>query len=179
MTKRDFFRITIKLFGLYALIITLFNFLPSNIAFVITQFDLLAVFWIIGIAIATILIYVFLIIKTDTLINLLKLDKGFDDDAILLNSLDALAILNIAIIVLSGILLVENIPLFLEYSFLAFTNEVGVKAMNTIPLIQFGAQVDYFTWVLSGINVILGVLILANYNKLAVWIFNRQKNPDH
>jgi len=82
MTKRDFFRIIIKLFGLYALILTVFIYIPTNISYVTFQFEPIVLLWIFGAAALTALIYILLIRKTDLIIDFLKIDKGFDDDRI-------------------------------------------------------------------------------------------------
>lgn len=63
MTKRDFFRTIIKLFGLYALILTVFTFIPQHISYVAFEFDFIVLFWIIGVTVFIVLIYIFLILK--------------------------------------------------------------------------------------------------------------------
>jgi len=70
MTKRDFFRIIIKIFGLYSLILTLFNVLPTSIGY-ITDFAPTTLLWIFGALVLIVLMFAFLIFNTDKIINLL------------------------------------------------------------------------------------------------------------
>ena len=83
MTKTDFFRIVIKLLGLYSLIITLFNILSTDVYYVFLEFDFFLFFWVFGVVAFILFLYFLIIRNTDVIIKLLKLNKGFDDDHIL------------------------------------------------------------------------------------------------
>jgi hypothetical protein len=47
MTKRDFFILLIKVFGLYSIITALFSTLPNNISFVIQNIEITGIIWLI------------------------------------------------------------------------------------------------------------------------------------
>ena len=83
MTKSDFFRVLIKVFALYSIILTVFSWIPSNLMYSFFELESLA---ILGMSLLftflSILIYVFLIRKTDFIIDFLKIDRGFEDDEI-------------------------------------------------------------------------------------------------
>lgn len=118
MTKKDLFRLIIKIFGLYTIITTIFSALPSNISWVITQIDITGIIWLIGTVIVIILLFMFLVYKPDKIIGWLKLDKGFDNDSIEFQNFNSENILKLAVIVIGGILLLKNIPAFLSHTFL-------------------------------------------------------------
>lgn len=61
MSKRDFFRIVIKLFGLYSLVLSILYYLPSSITYFYYDFDFWTLLWVLGLAAIVILVYVFLI----------------------------------------------------------------------------------------------------------------------
>jgi len=88
MTKKDLFRLIIKIFGLYFVISSLFSIIPFNIEFLTTQiysnapFDYANGIWMIVNIAWIILLFVLLIYKPDIILKWLKLDKGFDDDRI-------------------------------------------------------------------------------------------------
>lgn len=46
MTKRDFFILTIKLFGLFSLVTSVFSVIPSNISFALMDIDVVSILWI-------------------------------------------------------------------------------------------------------------------------------------
>ena len=175
MTKRDFFRIIIKLFGLYALILTIFNYIPSNLNFVTYDFSFISIIWVLIATGLAVLIYVFLILKTDTLIDLLKLDKGFDDDKIELVNFSSQKIIQLALLLIGGFLIIDYFPNFLNYSYLAFKAQVSFKGLNYIDELNFGRPLDYFNWAIATINIIIGYLLLTNYYKLAKWLTRKNR----
>jgi len=178
MTKRDFFRIIIKFFGLYSLILTVFSFIPSNISFIIIDFNLMSILWIFGLTTFVILLYVFLILKTDRLINLLKIDEGFDEEQIVIGNFNNQQYIKFAIIILGGLLIIDFLPTFLQYSFLAFRDKVTTSE-NTLNLfLEFGTPRDYFNWIQAGINTLLGYLLITNYYKISKWLFRKETKEE-
>ncbi len=98
MTKRDFFRLLIKIFGLYSFIISLFMFLPEMISTFFLYKDYSYLFISLG-GFLVITFFCFLLIsKEDLIINKLELDKGFDDENIILGNMNSLMILKLAIL---------------------------------------------------------------------------------
>ena len=175
MTKRDFFRIIIKLFGLYSLILTVFNYIPSNIGYVTFEFEPIVLLWIFGVTAFTVLIYVFLILKTDRIINLLKIDKGFDDERIEFGDFNSLSIFKFALIIIGGFLIVDYLPNFLQYTYLAFKSQVTAKGLNYLEEVAFGKPLDYFNWAITGINIVVGIVLLTNYDQIAKWLTRKEK----
>lgn len=175
MTKRDFFRIIIKIFGLYSLILTVFIVLPTSMGY-ITDFDPTTLLWIFGITVLIVLMFAFLIYNTDKIINLLKLHKGFDDDRIELGNFNNEKILQFALILIGGFLFLGHLPDFLQYCYPAFKKQVAPNGLNFMEGMAFGSSVDYFNWAISGMNLIMGYLILTNYNRIATWATRKEKN---
>ncbi|CAH8283159.1 hypothetical protein EV196_102134 [Mariniflexile fucanivorans] len=176
MTKRDFFRIIIKLFGLYALILTIFTYIPTNISYVAYQFEPIVLLWIFGVAALTVLIYTLLIRKTDLIIDFLKIDKGFDDERIEFGNFNSQKIMQLALILIGGFLIIDYLPQFLQYTYLAFKKEVSPSGLNQLEEFSFGKTKDYLDWAISGINLIIGYILLTNYNRITNWINKKEKN---
>ncbi len=174
MTKRDFFRIIIKLFGLYSVIITIFYYIPANIGYVTYDFEPIVLLWILGACTLAVLIYVFLIRKTDRIIDLLKIDKGFDDERIEFGNFNSRKIMQLALIIISGFLILDYLPDFLQYTYLAFKKEVSPSGLNFTEGVGFGKSMDYFNWAISGMNLVIGYLLLTNYNQIAKWLTNNK-----
>ncbi|MBN2662750.1 MAG: hypothetical protein JXR68_03795 [Bacteroidales bacterium] len=155
MTKKDFFILLIKLFGLFSAITTIFSALPGSLAYAISDIDIFSVIGIILIVLAVLGLFILLIFKSDKVVKILKLDKGFDDDRIELAQFSSQDIIKIGSFIIGGILLLKNIPTFLSYALISFKEDIGMLAY---------VHRDTFLWVLSGINIVIGYFLLTNYN---------------
>ena len=175
MTKRDFFRIVIRIFALYLLLLVVFNFIPSNLSYASYGFDFTVILWILGSSILMVLLFLLLLRKSDLVIDVLKLDNGFDDGRIELGSLNSLQIANLALIFIGGFLFLDHIPEFLQFCYLAFKKEVSNNGLGILEGSGIDGYMDYFRWSVSGINIILGYLIITNYLKIAKWITKKSK----
>ncbi|MBC9796125.1 hypothetical protein [Sinomicrobium weinanense] len=173
MTKRDFFILLIKMFGLYSVVTTLFSVLPGNLPFAIMGTDTYTIILIAVTVLIAIGLFVALIFKSDRIVTLLKLDKGFDEDKIELGNLKPADIIKIAAFIIGGLLVLDHLPSFLIYSFFAFRSHMAGVAS--------GAP-DRFNWIISGLNVIIGFLLLTNYdfiaNKLKTGNTGKNENRD-
>lgn len=156
MTKRDFFILLIKVFGLYSVVITLFS-VPGHLPFVM-GIDTYVIILIAVTVLVAIGLFVVLIFKSDKIVTLLKLDRGFDEDKIELGNLKPSNIIKMATFIIGGLLILDNLPSFLIYSFFAFRSHMTGIASGT-P--------DKFSWIISGLNLIIGFLLLTNYNFVA------------
>ncbi len=164
MTKKDFFILLIKLFGLHSLIITLFTFLPSTINYIGNpNYILILLSSIIGI-ILIVALYWLIINKANFIVEKLNLSKGFEDNRIEFSNIDSSAIIKISIILIGGWLFIENLPKFLNYCYIAFLEIGSNKGLVTnVKQIQFNRKLDYFQLTISIINLIIGYLLVSNY----------------
>ena len=173
MTQTDFFRLIIKLFGLYSLILVVFGLIPQNFAYFNLESGLLAVGWGLLIVLIPVTIFIFLLFRTDLIIRVLRLDQGFDEDRIELGNFNSRKLAQFAILLLGGYLMVCNIPDFLVYTFLAFKKEIAPGNQGLLEGLNWVGSVDYHWWAVSGFNVVLGYLFVTNYAKLAGWLVRR------
>lgn len=158
MTKKDFFILIIKIFGLFSVITNLFSALPSTIYFAVTNFDKTSLAWIFVSVLTIIGLFIFLLFKAEKVANLLKLEKGFEEDRIDFGNLKSTDIIKISTFIIGGILIIRNIPLFLSQTFFAFKG-------NMIGL-EYEAS-ENFKWAMCGLNLIIGYLLLTNLNVVA------------
>jgi hypothetical protein len=110
MTKKDFFRIIIKLFAIYYFMNILFN-LPL-LLFSFTTATKLNLQEVLVTSAVFSLIFILLLIfikHTDLIISLLRLDKYFDDEHIVIGNFDAIKWAQFAIILLGGFLIINNL----------------------------------------------------------------------
>ncbi len=158
MTKRDFFILILKVFGLFSVVTTLFSALPSNISLAMMDIDALLILWIVVAIFVVVGLFVVLIFKADKVVRLLKLDKGFDDEKIEIGNLKPTDIIKIGTFIIGGLMILNKTPAFLSHSLFAFKGDV-------IGL-EYNSQ-DKFNWAVSGLNLIIGFLLLTNYDFVA------------
>ena len=176
MTKRDFFRLLIRVFALYSIILTVFNWIPSNIVYL--SYDLESPPILFGGLFFTflgVLIFYLLIKKTDSIINVLKIDKGFDDQNINISKFDSRKVLMLGIILIGGFLFINNLSDFIKYVFIAFKEEVSKDNLYTYLDTNFGTPTDYLEWAFCGVNLLIGFLLLTNYSRISKWIMKNEK----
>lgn len=162
MTKRDFFKLMIKLFGLYSGLMTLFTVIPNNIANLLFQFNFSLLLFITISILVVVSFFLFLIFKTDFIIDKLKLDKGFDEEKIQFENLTNDSIVKFAVFLIGGFLIINHFPNFLNYSFQYFK----IKMQNS----DLGyVEVNYFNWIISVINILIGYLLITNYKVVATF----------
>jgi len=166
MTKRDFFILIIKLFGLFSLVTSLFSVLPGNISFALGHFDTFMVIWIIIALVVIVGLFVLLIFKADKVVNILKLDKDFDDERIEMGNLNPTSIIKLALIIIGGLLIIDNFPAVLSHTLFAFKGDLIGMTYETI---------DKFNWAVGGIKLILGFLLITNYDLVSRILRTKEK----
>ncbi|MGY5353192.1 hypothetical protein ACXGQW_11665 [Wenyingzhuangia sp. IMCC45533] len=171
MSKKDFFIIIIKLLALYALINMLFTHIPTSLSYInFTSANFVVIMSSVATLLLIILLFWYVLSRASWIVTKLNLAKGFDDDSIDFGDLSSKSIIKIAIIFIGGWLLIKNLPIFINHSylyFLASATKKGViqsKAMNMFP---YGRYPDYFNWSISIINLVVGYILITNYKRIA------------
>lgn len=164
MTKRDFFRLIIKIFGLYSLLLTLFTVVPNNISTLMFQFDGIMIVMVLAIMFVTAGLFFVLLFRTDSIIDFLKLDQGFDEGKIEIGNLNNQSILKLAIIIIGEFLVLDYIPNFLFDIVNAFKYKSG--DYTSIE----GHSVNYFALTTGAINIVIGFLMVVNYKSIAQFL---------
>lgn len=167
MTKRDFFIVAIKLFGLLSLATSLFTAIPSNISFMLMDMDAFSISWLMLVIVILVGLFILLIFKSRNVVNLLKLDKGFDDDRIDFGNLGSADIVKFATFIIGGFLIIENIAPFLNHVLFAFKGTIHGETYTSS---------EYMQWTVCGLNLIVGYLLITNYSYVAKIFANKNKN---
>lgn len=165
MTTTDFFRFTIKTFGLYCFIDALFTLIP-NVSYSggFSSFSLTinTVYLVIICGIAYILLF-----HTDGLIKLFRLERGFDEKDIDFKDFKSEGLFKFAIIIIGLLLITNNIGQFLEYCYLAFKKEVSATGLGESEGSLLHQSLDYGWWAVSGLNILIGFIMLTNYKRIS------------
>ncbi|RRG21002.1 hypothetical protein DWB61_11315 [Ancylomarina euxinus] len=148
---------------------SLFNWITFNFSFAMRNIDLFSILWMV-IALAIMVgLFVLLIFKSHKLVNLLKLDKNFDDERVEIGNLNPSSIVKLALIIIGGLMIINNIPVFLSQILFAFKRD----SMGT----EFHPN-DYYNFIASGIKVLVGTLILTNYSALSKRLKLKEKTDN-
>lgn len=164
MKIKDLFRLLLKLFGTYSLVISLFTVIPQNVSSLAYMGeDILLGFWLFLILVIIIGLYLFVIFKTDLIVEKLKLDKGFDEDKIVFEKISDIEIYKFAIILLGGFLLINNLPVMISQIMYIF------KANLNVSNVVFNDKsiYDYFDLLITVLSVLIGYLLINNYRYVA------------
>lgn len=146
------------------MILTLFTFLPSNISNVlIYKEEIWFVFIILGSILLAIALFLILLFKTDFIIDKLGLDKGFDDDKIILGEFKNEQIFKFAIILIGGFLILDYFPNVLFEMINIFKTK---SSSNSI----YGYEVDYFNFIVGIINIMIGLIFITNYKHISSFL---------
>jgi hypothetical protein len=169
MTKRDFFILLVKVFGLYSAVTAIFGVLPNNIMFGMGgEIQIEVYIWTIAVIVIVAGLFWLLTFKADSLVDFLKLSKGFSDDRIDLGNIKPVDIIRIAVFITGGLLLIRSIPGLLSQIFWSLKGEVIGQ--------EFSPR-DKFNIVVSGLNVLLGYLLFTNSDRVAR-LLDRKKEAE-
>jgi len=161
MLVKDFFRLIIKLFGLYALIMSVFSILPYSGSF-FAQGVMGAEFWIIVVVIFVLMILLFMLLmySTDNIVDKLDLDRGFINPTIDLGKLDDQTIIKTGCIHIGGFLIVDNLGSFLANIYLLFRqNEIDEPVRKN----------DILSATIA-LRLLIGYLLITNYDRVSLWL---------
>ena len=169
MTKKDLFKIILKLYGLFSIIEVVIQ-IP-NISYNL-YFDSSNEFnWLMLTvpAVSLIVVYI-LLIKPDIVINLFKLDKGFENNDIPSNSFEEKGISKIALIIIAVYLIVSNVGTFISQVLFSFKESVSRNSLDSL-LESFNPNpLDYQLLLSSGISLMVGFILLTNHTRISRWV---------
>ncbi|MGB5821100.1 MAG: hypothetical protein WBG90_16565 [Saonia sp.] len=174
MTKTDLFRVIIKIFGVYCFIEALFRLIPNiSLSNGFYSFSLM----VSGIyLLITGLIAYLLLFQTDRLIKLFRLEKGFDSDKIDVKNLNSDGLFRFGLIIIGLLMIADNIAQFLNYCYLAFKKQVSSNGLGEIEGAMLDQHLDYNWWISSGLNALIGIIILTNYKRISKLFAEKEKN---
>lgn len=160
MTNKDFFRLMIKLFGLYQFLLLIFTFLPSNLQLLFNDFfSIGSIISIILITLFILAVYYVFVKNPDLIINFFKLDRGFDKNEITVSNLNSDTILQIGMVLIGSFLVVDNLGYFIS-SFITYFKISYMKE-------TFESLKNFESLILNGINLILGFCLIIFRKQIA------------
>ena len=125
---------------------------------------------ILGILLLSIAICYGIISNADNIINILKLDKGFDSETIVIGNLNTQQLLQVGIILLAGSLIIYNFFELLSVLIILFKSNVDTVSYNVLLQTPIKSE----DWIIPALSVIMGYLLLSHHVKLAKWLDKKQ-----
>lgn len=170
MTKKDFFILFIKLSGLYLFIQMFFYVLPQSYSFIALtpradKGDIYYIFLFFGISI---LLFYLIIRYAHKIVNFFKLDKHFDLDDIDLKQITKTDIMQYAVIIIGGMLFINSF-VDLEHQVLLYYQNKAMGMLDKFSNIRL---------VLPVLNILIGYLLLTNYDLIVIKISPKDKNQN-
>jgi hypothetical protein len=169
MTKKDFFIVLIKVFGLYATLVSLFSIVPRMFSYAGAGFDALSLIWILLSGLVVVGLFVGLLFKAEAVVRLLRLERGFDEERIDLGRLSGLAIIKISLLIIGATLVIDQVPAFLSHSYYAFKADLRGQDYDSE---------DNFNWLLSSLELILGLTLVTQFDRIAVFLMRKEEGDD-
>ena len=163
MTKTDLFRILIKVFGLYSIVITVFSVIPTIFGYPIYIEE--ALVWVLGSVFISatlfIALFVLLIFKADILIDWLGLSKGFDSDSFSAPYLNDKTIFKLAILIIGGITVLDSFPVFIDQSLTALQPQTGISE---------NIDAGGFYWVSTALKLGMGLYLIFHFQQVQAFM---------
>lgn len=182
MLNKDIFRLAIKLLSLLFLTLSLGNILP-NILYTFSYSDILSKLMAIVPIILVIIVFVLMVVKTDGIINIFSLNKGFESKGILNESKNQ-SIIKLGVFITGGYLFISNIPVFVTESIVwifFFKNNDG-SAYDVYNAFLVTYDFNLYNWIASLVGVVLGYLVMSNFALIARFvddkIVEKEKDTD-
>jgi hypothetical protein len=172
MTIKDLFRIFIKCVGTYLVI----KFFVQDFQQVISlsyaqnfEPDFSVLVFYCGFFFVT---FVILIYKTDWIVNLLLLGKGFDNQLINLSNLDSKTILTACSVIVGGLLFIDSLGSTIVglYQFLRRPTEEMDKYSLRMQNVGFAVSV---------LQTMIGALLVSNRNQVASLMSSKEKQSEN
>ena len=169
MSINTFWKLVLRILGLWLLLGSFYLFpqFVSTLAYIDSndRFQSLLLSWgmLVLLIVAYIIIIRMMILKSDWIIEKLKLNKNFQEERINLN-IKSSTVLNIAIIVIGGIVIIDNLPLLFKQLFEFFQQQ------NLFREYSHSSWIIYYL-----INVVVGYLLISNSKTIAEFIEKRSQ----
>ena len=178
MTKKDLFKIILKLYGLYS-IIALFVQIPNIILYMSYDSNHDLDWLILSVPAMSVLVVYILLFQSEFLIRLFKLDQGYENNDSVKDTMNGQSISQIALVIISVFMIVSNLGDFITQIVFSFKDSISTTSLDTLKETFNPNPVNYYLMISSGLNLIFGFLLLTNYSRLSKWIDRiNNKNAD-
>ncbi len=177
MTIKDLYRVIIKVFGLYLTVSAVAYFLPliasikydsNNLPLALAL--LIPFFFLIG-------FIVFLLFRTEKVIDRLKLTSGHSTEKLQVSSIYEIVIIKLAIVIISLYLFVTSFPSLCYQSYSFFSTSKN-EYSGLFESLEIAIYFNFHEFVISLINIIIAYLMFSNYDIISKFLLNKIVEKD-
>lgn len=166
MTKKEFWTILIKVFGLYALMNLIFFHFINDIWYLFFNTSTFNIISLVAKTVLPIFLFIALFSNVDNVIRLLKLDKESNQTKIEFGNITASDIVRIAVFIIGGLLVIENTPSFINNAIVAFSDkELGDGFL----------QPTSYSWSVCATNIVIGCLLMMYKDSIAKFFVKKKE----
>ena len=165
MKITDIIRLLIKLFSIFFLAYSLITILSQITMSITIGAELIYLISAAMQIVFMILVFWLLFFKTNWIIRILKLDQGYENDMIELKDSKKEPILDLAIVIVGGIVIVKYFPIFLSNLIFAFKASSGTNDVTDSYMTDMKIRIAT-----NLLGIIIGYLLITNRRKLIKWI---------
>jgi len=165
MKITNVFRLLIKLFNLFFLAYAIFSILPSIMFMFSSPLNWIVLALVVFQILMVLLVFWILLFKTDWLIKVLKLDKGFDEEIIEFKDSKKEPLMEFAIVVIGGCVLIKYIPLLIGNLYYSFQTAAGLNDVSASYRTDMKIQIAS-----NLLGALVGYLLITNRHKLIRWL---------
>lgn len=140
--------------------------IPGYMSLIYTEYETVGMIAYIGSILFSVTLFIVLIFYANTIVDLLKLEKGFQEDRIDLGNLKASDIIKIGTFIIGGPMMINGISELLYILITSFRSEVSMymEPQSTDPI-----------WIYYVIQVVLGYLFITQYHTIAKILNQNEK----
>lgn len=169
MSKRDLFKIILKLYGI-TLVLSLFYF----ISVLFSNFQLISDgnfdwFYLTAAIVNLGLLYI-LVFEPGRIVSIFKLDQGFDDDRVDNLNLDSYILTKVVLIGMATYLIVFNLADCISQIVYAFKDSVNPNQLDSLFNSMSPTSANYNLLFNSSLQIAIGFLLLTNHVRLSRWL---------
>jgi len=169
MKITDLVRLITRVLSMCLIVLTACIIIPYEISIVVTGVYWIDVWRLLMIPILLGLVFWLMVIKTDWLIRLLKLDKGYDDDYITNHENNPRQWYDLAIIVIGCEILIRFFPEFIKLA-ITYGSDTSLTILDDVEHILKDNRIDM---IISLIASIVGFLLLVFHYKISLYLVSK------
>lgn len=166
MTKRDFFILTIRLFGMMSMVTLVMTVLSGYVSIIYADVAAFGIATICFLLIVIFAIFLLIVQYAPKIVEILKLDSGFDNDKIEFGNFSPRDVVRIGSYIVGAPIFISAFSEIIYFLVRSFGNEVGDYVEN------LGGRSVLLE---NGIRLIIGFLLITKYEVVANFLVKQDK----
>lgn len=165
MKIKEIYRLLIKILGLYFLV-TILSAILNPISAMLLDKAFVQFIWPLSIqVIYAIIIFWLFFIKTDWILQILRIDNGNEEDLIEFKDTKKEPIWDFVVVIVGGFLIVKHFPIFISNLIFQFQTVSGINDVTASYVTDMKVRIA-----INLLGIVVGYLMITNRQKISKWI---------